>query len=549
MTSASSPRLQVPLDPHTSRPKQAGFIRAVISPLLPAMLGSGAVRTVVTLGTSLGLLSDEDPTYIILQAIGDGFFYFFPILLAYSIARLQGSSCPLAILSAAILLHPDLSALMTGDNVSFLGLPASGVFYPTSVLPTVLLTLLQKPIERLAGRITPSPLQAILKPLLVLLTVIPIALWGIGPAFHFATDTLVTGFHYLHEVGDTVAVPLLSLLMPLLILLGFHHIGLDPADSDPWSLALLCATAALCGVALATLRSRDKQTRQIALGASITAVAGVPESAVYGVATGGFSLLIASVAAGAGGLYGTLTHMESVTEGSAVPLTALIYGVGGEGSHDLLHLSLTLLIPFLSGLGGDLWIQHIQWKKRLAESKRSKKDATPAFDQITRSADAADGSATPIPFASPISGEVIPLSRVSDPAFASGVMGQGCAILPQSGKIYAPCDGTVSSVSAGKNALSLDSTEGVQLLIHVGLNLHGIAAEQFDLCCRSGDQVKQGDLLLSFDTEALAKAEADLTTPLVVMNMERYDDLSLTCERHVNAGDRLLTLTPKKESR
>lgn len=549
MISASSPRPQASTDVHPSRPTVAGFVGSVLSPLLPAMLGCGAVRLLVTLCTAFGLLSDTDPTYIILQALGDGFFYFFPILLAYSIAKWQGSSQPLAILSAAILLHPDLSALLAGGGASFLGIPVKGMLYPASVLPAVLLTLLQKPVERFARRISPAPLQAILTPLVVLLTVIPLTLWGIGPAVSFAADTLAAGFHYLHSIGNTVAVPLLSLLMPLLILLGLQHLGVDPADSGPWSLSLLCATAALCGVALATLRSRDKQTRQVALGASLTALAGVPEPAVYSIATKGLSLLIASVAAGIGGLYGTLTHMDMVTEGSAVPLTALILGASGRGDRVLLHLSVTLLIPLWVGLLGGLLI-HRPGRKASAKAGPPKKDGTmEAFAQTApHIGKAGNADRAPITFVSPLSGEVIPLSRVGNPAFASGVMGQGCAILPRLGKVYAPCDGVIASVSPGKNALSLDSLEGVQLLIHVGLGAKTMAAEAFDLCCRPGDSVKQGDLLLSFDIEELSKTGTNLTTPLLVVNMEHYDDLSLTCERHVMAGDRLLTLSPKKEA-
>lgn len=530
----------------TSLPTRVSdFLAAVIQPLLPAMLGSGAVRVAVTLALAFGLLSDGDPTYTVLQAVGDGFFYFFPILLAYSIAKRQGSSQTLAILVAAILLHPDLSALLAGGGAAFLGIPVKEALYPASVLPIFLLTLLMHPIERLAERITPSLLKAFLKPLIVLFTVISLALWVVGPAVSFAGNTLAAGFHYLYGVADWLAVFLLSLIMPLLILLGLHHSVVDPADIGPWSVALLSATLALGGLALATLRSRDKGAQQVALGASITAFAGIPEPAVYGTALRGFPLLVASIAAGVGGLFGVFIDLTAITEGNLSPIFALIHAASKDGYGDLLYLSIALLIPLVAGFGLGLLTLH---PRRKGGSVKSHGPKASTVDVLAHVETPVNGASMPLSFASPISGQVIPLSGVNDPAFSSGVMGQGCAILPDFGKVYAPCDGVVTTVSAGKNAFSMDSSEGVQLFIHIGIHSAKLTAQHFDLCCRTGDPVKQGDLLLSFDMDALRKEEVDLTTPLLVVNIDRYDDLSLTCESHVKAGDRLLTLLPKNTS-
>lgn len=524
-----------------------GFLAAVIHPLLPAMLGSAAVRVLVTFSTAFGLLSDGDPTYTVLQAVGDAFFYFFPILLAYSIAKRQGSSQPLAILVAAILLHPDLSALLVGGGAAFLRIPIPVAIYPASVLPVLLPVLLMKPVERIAERLSPDPLKGFLKPLLVLLTIVPLSLLVIGPAVSFVGDRLTEGFHFLYGKADWLAILLLSLLMPLLILCGLHHRVVDPDDIVLWSAALLSATLALCGIALAALRSRDKTLRQTALGASVSALAGIPEPAVYGTALRGFPLLAASVSAGAGGLYAALTGVAATGDGSTSPIFALIHAASRKDYGDLIHLSIALLIPLGLALGLGLLIYRSPARK---ERHRSFEPSVQAFapkDSVPTGQATGEekAPAVPISFVSPLSGRVIPLSQVSDPAFASGVMGQGCAILPDLGKVYAPCDGTVSSVCANGNSLSIDSREGVQLFIHIGRDTAKLSADHFDLCCRAGDPIRQGDLLLSFDADALRKAGIDLTTPLLVVNADRYDDLSLTCESKVKVGDRLLTLTPK----
>lgn len=526
-------------------PRPLDFLSAVLNPLLPPMLGCAAVRGAMILCNIAGILSEGDPTYTILLAVGDGFFYFFPILLAYSIAKQQGSSQTLAILVAAILMHPDISALLIGSDVSFLGIPVRSNGFSATVLPVFLLTLLLKYIERIADRITPTILQGWLKPLIVLLTAVAIGLWGIGPLVRYAGEWLADGFHHLYSIAHWPAVLLLSLLMPLLILLGLHHAVIDPADIGPWSVAFLSANFALAGVALATLRSRDRRIQQVALGASLTAWLGIPEPAAYGTALFGRSLIAASLASAVGGLIGELMHLARVTEGNLSPVFALIAAADGDGMGDLLRLIAMLLIPLLAGLGLGLWVL----RPRSSEWERRERQKQPAATPMGRKPSAAarnDLSGASISIVSPMEGEVLPLSRVNNPAFASGVMGQGCAILPTFGKVYAPCDGVIASVSAGKNALTIDSKQGVQILIHVGVDAAALAPDRFDLCCRSGDAVKTGDLLLSFSMENLS--QTDLTTPLLVVNMDRFEDLSLTCQPKVKAGDRLLTLSPKKEA-
>lgn len=540
--------------PAVRSPRPLDFLSAVLTPLLPPMLGCAAVRGAVILCNAAGILSEGDPTYTILLAVGDGFFYFFPILLAYSIAKQQGSSQPLAILVAAILMHPDISALLIGSDVSFLGIPVRSNGFSATVLPVFLLTLLLKSIERIADRITPTILQGWLKPLIVLLSAVAIGLWGVGPLVRYAGEWLADGFHHLYRIAHLPAVLLLSLLMPLLILLGLHHAVIDPADVGPWSVAFLSANFALAGIALATLRSRDRKVQQVALGASLTAWLGIPEPAAYGTALFGLPLLAASLASAFGGLIGELIHLARVTEGNLSPVFALIAAADGDGMGDLLRLIAALLIPLLVGLGLGLWVHRPRSAPREKQGRCKPRAPTPIGRDP--SAPVSDGGASalfkggadavPISIVSPMEGEVLPLSRVNNPAFASGVMGQGCAILPTFGKVYAPCEGVIASVSAGKNALTIDSRQGVQMLIHIGVDAAVLAPDRFDLCCRSGDAVKAGDLLLSFSMDGLS--QTDLTTPLLVVNMDRFEDLALTCQPKVKAGDRLLTLSPKKEA-
>lgn len=547
-----------------------GFAVAVSTPLLPAMLGSAIIRSIATLLSAFGVLSENGSAYILLYTVGNAVFYFLPILLAYTVAGHLGCNQPLAILAAAILVHPRLTELLSEKGSAFFKLPLHDTVYPGSVLPILLLIPLLKPIERLADHLSPGVLKGFLKPFLILLLSIPLALWIIGPLCDLAGSYLISGFSFLYEHIGKTAVPLFSLLTPVWVLFGITPATTDAGEAAPWNTALLSTTAALTGAMAAVFfRFRDKSLRQTALGAGITALAGIPLPALYGVALRkGMVLLAVCVGSGAGGLCATLAGTPSENANGAPSMietaAALIGKLTGHSTLSVLAdpipaaLSVGIAITLSFGL---TWFFYPTPRAEKKSSALPNAAVVAAFNAATVAAfketfassphkeRGGEGDSAPraITFSSPLSGKVIPLSQMDDPIFASGVMGQGCAILPDLGKIYAPCDGTVAAASDLCNWLTIDSSEGAQLFIHVGRNTSRLSGKYFDLCCRAGDAVKEGDLLLSFDPDALRREGFDLTTPLLVINAERYDDLSLTCDSKVSAGDRLLTLTPKIE--
>ena len=527
-----------------------GYAERILHPLLPALL-AGTIWEAVTLTlVHLGWLSIAHPIYTVLSAIGEGFLYFFPILLAYSLAGRIGCNQPLAILAAAILLHPSLSAWLAGDG-GFFGLSIRGVVYPGSLIPVLIMVPTIKWVERLIERFLSGGIKVLLKPVAALSVAILLTVCLVGPLCAYAGNLLTRGIALLDRYANWAAALLLSLAMPLLLLLGGQTLSIPMEERGLWNTALFATAAALLGAAIALLlRIRDRHLRQTAVGASVGTLAGSPYLALYGLCLRqGRILLTVSASAALGGL---CAAWMSATEGmSGAPLSAVSLAVSclksaDHGGEESLSATLTLLIAFLLTAAVSLL---------LTLAVLPGQSAPAPIAGAKQAADAPGAPHAPIPpparnspitVISPLSGQVIPLSQMDDPAFSAGVMGQGCAILPLYGKVYAPAAGTVTSVTSIGNGITFMGADGVQLLIHVGKTDARLSERHFFPCCRAGDRVKSGDLLLSFDIDALRRGGADLTTPLLVINAERYGDLSLTCESRVTAGDRLLTLTPKE---
>ncbi len=555
LSSAKSENERKPQNPIT---RFFGFISACMTPLLPAMLGGGMVKVLLTLLTTFKLLSENSSTYIILSIIGDAFFYFLPIMLANTIAKRMGSSTMLAMLVAAILVHPDITALLSAGSSSFLGIPVISANYPSSVLPVLIIVPLMKYIEKFADMISPNLIKIFFKPFVVLLITTPLALIVIGPIGSIAGNWLADGINFLYTRVGWLTIMLLSAAMPFIIMTGMHYalvpiatLSLSSFGYDSiLTITMFCSNLAQGGAALgAAARTKDKAMRQTALGASVSAiVAGVTEPALYGVTMKLKKPLIAAcVAAGAGGLFAGIRQLVVYTLGGSPSALTLIQMIGGGSFQNLFSGVITLLLVLILSFA----LTYI-----LAGEK--KKAAEPSDNSADFSDNAIPTSATPsqqtnplpslLQITSPLSGKVISLSQVQDATFASGVLGQGCAIFPSEGKVYAPCDGKIATLSDTFHALAIESAGGAEILIHVGKDTVELNGKDFTPCCKAGDQVKEGDLLLSFDMESIEKAGYDLTTPVLIVNTDRFAEINVTCEQKVTVGDNLLTLLPKGTS-
>lgn len=519
------------------------FIHSILRPIMPVLLAGTLIESLATTAIICNWLSTSHPFYPILSAAGSAPFYYLPVLLAYSLAHRMECNRPLSILVSVIFLHPTLSAWLAEAGSDTSALSVRGAVYSGKVVPILTAVLLIKALQPITCRWIPSGARKLLQPLVTLAVVLPVILCIVGPICRVASHLFAYGLHQLYDRANWAATFLLSLSTPILLLLGESYLPTAAEDHLMWSIALFSVNAALFGTMIARLICEKKPSkRQIAIGEGIGTLVGLPRSAIYGSLLLGKNILWSvSIAAGLGGLCCALSGAFSseLTPSFFALFASLTEITSVEIQPRSTRALLWSILLFLL-------IATLGFMLSLLLSSRKKHHSAEADPSDRKSAPALPFSAlkSPITVFSPLSGKVIPLCQMKDPAFAAGIMGQGCAVLPSFGKVYAPSDGRVTSVSPLGNKLHFTCTDGIQLLIQVGCTVPSSAQQHFSACCREGDTVQKGDLLLSFDADALRKTGIDLTTALLVINAECYGELSFTGESRVSTGDRLLTLTP-----
>lgn len=494
------------------------FISGCMTPMIPAIIAGGLIKVLlVVLGPSLlNVISATGDTYIIMNAIGDAAFYFLPVFIAVTASKKLGCNTYLAIMVAAMLLYPDLITLLGGEAPTklFGFIPVIHGSYSSSVIPAMLATILLKYVEKLVDKITPEWSKNFLKPLLIVLITAPITLCLLAPLGLVIGNGLQFVLNYIYNFAPWLAMALFAAFMPFIVMTGMHWAFVPAAllaISNPgYELmllpAMLASNIAQAGATFAVaVKTKDSKMRQIAIPAGISALlAGVTEPAMYGVTLKlKKPMYAACIAGGVGGVIMGIVKLKAYA--FATPcLTAIVQFISPDGGKNMLFACIIAALSFV--LSFVLALIMTKNKAETTEETSSQK---------------AEGSAD-LTIANPVSGEVIALSEVNDATFSSGVLGEGYAVIPIEGKVTAPFDGKVETLMDTHHALGLVSNSGIEMLIHVGLETVALNGKYFTPKVAEGDSFKKGDVLLTFDLEAIKKEGYDTTTPVVVSNADDY---------------------------
>ena len=494
------------------------FISGCMTPMIPAIIAGGLIKVLlVVLGPSLlNVISATGDTYIIMNAIGDAAFYFLPVFIAVTASKKLGCNTYLAIMVAAMLLYPDLITLLGGEAPTklFGFIPVIHGSYSSSVIPAMLATILLKYVEKLVDKITPEWSKNFLKPLLIVLITAPITLCLLAPLGLVIGNGLQFVLNYIYNFAPWLAMALFAAFMPFIVMTGMHWAFVPAAllaISNPgYELmllpAMLASNIAQAGATFAVaVKTKDSKMRQIAIPAGISALlAGVTEPAMYGVTLKlKKPMYAACIAGGVGGVIMGIVKLKAYA--FATPcLTAIVQFISPDGGKNMLFACIIAALSFVLS-----FVLALIMTKNKAETTEE------------TSSPKAEGSAD-LTIANPVSGEVIALSEVNDATFSSGVLGEGYAVIPIEGKVTAPFDGKVETLMDTHHALGLVSNSGIEMLIHVGLETVTLNGKYFTPKVAEGDSFKKGDVLLSFDLEAIKKEGYDTTTPVVVSNADDY---------------------------
>ena len=494
----------------------------VFVPILPAIVASGLIMGLLEGLCKAWPALANSGTYTIFHLFSNAAFVFLPILVAVSAARVFGGNIFLGAVIGMIMIHTDLiNAWSVADYVANgTPIPTAEVWfglydinltgYQGHVIPVIIAVWIMCQIEKRLHKIVPEMLDLFITPLVTVCATGYLTLTIFGPVFSTVENWVLAGVQMLITIPFGIGAAIMGAIYPLTVVCGVHHMYnvieagmLSSVGLNTWMPIASAANFAQGAACLAVaLKTRDRKTKALALPSAMSAALGITEPAIFGVNLRLVKPLVAGMIGGAAGsVVGAMFHIG-----------ATAYGVTGlfgflTTTDYAIPYALELAVSFAVAFAVS-WVLYKEERKEEAEQPQPAQEETPALE------------CKPGVVYCPVEGTVIPMEQIPDETFAAGVLGDGCGVQPAVGRVVAPFDGEVTTVAESKHAIGLASPDGMELLIHVGINTVEMNGEGFVLHCAEGDQVKAGQLLLEFDIDRIKQGGYSTTTAVLVTNSE-----------------------------
>ena len=510
---------------------------AIFTPIIPAIAASGMLKGILAIAFIIGKYYSTDiknyNTYIILYAASDAVFYFMPIILGYTAAKVFKAHEFISMIIGATLCYPSVVNLMTSKSeVTFFAIELTKANYTSSVIPIIIAVFILSYIQRFLEKIIPEVLKIIMVPTFSLLIMIPATLFIFGPIGIYIGEFINWVYYFIMGVSPILLGAFIGGVWCILVIFGAHRaivpIGLnDVARTGKQNLLAFAGAAnfAQAGAAFGVFfKTKNKNLKTVAASATVTALFGITEPAIYGANLRLKRPMICAVICGAiaGGLMGWGGSYGNAFANQGV-LTIPVYTEAGTKA----------FLCYLIGIGfaffGSCIMTMIVGFNDIPNEEASKTVETTSSTQLT--------SDTAI--VSPVAGEVIALDQVKDEAFASGAMGKGIAVYPRVGEIVAPEDCTVTALYPTLHAMGLKLDNGIELLIHIGIDTVNLQGQYFQSYVHAGQHITKGTKLVSFDIDKIQQ-QFDLTTSIIVVNPDQYKNIEYCQQAQVSEKDDLL---------
>lgn len=525
------------------------FIAGSFQPIIPALSGAGMIKALLAILIALKVIDNTSQTYYILNFFADAIFYFLPILLAFSEAQKLKCNAVLAAAVAAIMLHPSWGAMVAaGEPVKFFGvIPFTLATYTGSVIPIVLVILAQSYVERFLEKVIPKAVKLVFVPMLTFLVMGTLGLAVLGPLGTIIGGYLAMFFTFLSTNASWAPPVLIGGFLPLMVMFGLHN-GVAPLGvmqmaergyDSIFGPGCVCSNIAQ-GVAclVVSLRTKDAKTRQIALSAGVTGLMGITEPALYGVnLPKKYPLISAMIGGGLGGLYAGLTQTHRFATGSS-GLPAIFLYIGDDTMKFFYNIIISLLI---STVVTAVLTYVLSFKFEAAPSQiADEQNAAPQTSKANTQTEFVKTETGKV--YAPLKGEVISLEDIGDGVFSAGVLGQGCGIHPAGEEVYAPFDGEIILVADTKHAIGIKSDDGIEIMVHVGLDTVALNGEGFDVKVKVGERVSCGQLLMQFDKKAIAEKYPTVTAVLIT-NSAAFSNIELLKTGITEKSESIMTVS------
>ena len=558
--------------------KAIDLISGIFTPILGPMAAAGMIKGLTAMCASFGWLAKTSGTYEVLYAIGDGFFYFLPLILAITSAKKFKVDRFTAITIGAAMCYPAMVAMNSSKKVlfdlfngtflhsqvhaTFLGIPIISMNYTSTVIPIILAVWFASVVEKWCKEWIPTVVKTFLVPFVTLLIVVPLTFLIIGPLATWIGNALAAITSAVYNFSPVLAGILLGGFWQVFVIFGVHWgfvavmmSNIAALGYDPILGLSLGASFAQIGVVLAILlQTKDQKLKGIALPAFLSGIFGVTEPAIYGVTLPRKKPFILScIAAGVGGgligFFGTKMYMMG---GMGVFVIPAAIGPKTGVDMSVYGLMIAMAVSFVLG-----FILQMALGKKSVDQAYDEKQAK-AVQEVASQADAIAKAAPSLAstsdlnvsteLVSPLAGELLPLSEVKDEVFSSGAMGEGVAVEPSEGVLHAPADGKVVMTFPTGHAIGMKTSDGAEILMHIGMDTVNLQGHGFETLVAKGDEVKAGDELVKFDIDAIHAKGYVVTTPIVVTNSKDYEKITVVSQGKVKVGQEILALEGASET-
>ncbi|WP_210134771.1 beta-glucoside-specific PTS transporter subunit IIABC [Staphylococcus sp. GDX8P80P] len=525
---------------------------AVFAPFIYILAAAGILQGILIITKIVVPTFEKTGTYEVFNFISWSPFTFLPIFIAITASKHFKVNTYIAVACCAALVSPDLAGIVerigSGETFTFVGIPLSETSYTSSVLPPLLLVWVLSYVEKNLNKYIHEVIRPLFVPFFSIVIMVPLTLLIIGPLASGAAHGIAQGFNWLVAVAPWLAGLLIGAFWQVFVIFGVHW-GVTPMvlanfeqyKSDAFSAFQTIAVIAQFGAVMGVfLKTRNKELKKVSLSAGITGIFGITEPSMYGVnlrfkkpfiiacISGGIGALVASFFNpkyyAYAGLPGPITIVNGYNAQNPTSIWGIIIG-------SIIAIVLPIILIQFLGYGEDV-TEKVEGVE-VDEGHEVNNDTTIANEQLESDVYA------------PLNGLIVPLSEVDDPIFSQGMMGKGVAIQPESHEIKAPIDGTISMVAVSKHAIGITSSNGVELLVHVGLDTVKLNGKGFYLLVSENERVKAGQPILKFDASYIKEQGYDMITPILITNSDEFEDVIIADTQNVKAKDKIMTVVKK----
>lgn len=518
------------------------IITGVFTPFLGVLCACGILKGFLSLFTAIGIMDASGGTYNILYSLGDAAFYYLPVILGYSAAKRFKLPEMEGIIIGLSMVHPYVLNDGTYDISNIFHIPViapSTGNYTSTVLPVICAVAFAAWFEKKYKKFIPDTIKLFMVPLITCIVTICLTWWVIGPITSVASSAIGMFFNTVNDFSPILMGLLVGFFWQILVMFGLHWALVPIAlmnmttGGDVILTAMLGTTFAQTGACLGiALKTKDKKLKSIAPPAIISGIAGVTEPAIYGITLPKKAPFFRTCAVA--GIAGALLCVFGLKDYQMAGMGVFSYTM-------FIHPETKELTPMFIGIAvsvacviASFVLEMIFYKDtpKASDKKETEKNA----DLVTNTKTAGET------LAAPMKGEVIALSDVKDEAFSSGALGEGLAIIPSEGKLYAPCNGQISTFFPTGHAIGITTANGAEILIHVGMDTVKLDGAGFTPKKAQGDIVKKGELLLEFDIEKIKGAGLDIETPIIVTNADDYETVKPVLPKEIAVGEALIEI-------